>query len=523
MDNTQDITSNKRIAKNLLFNSVSFAINFVISFFFTPYLIRTVGKEAYSFFPLVNDIIGYSSIVTTAVGSMAGRFITMRIYKDDMEGANRYLNSMWVAYLLLSVLFTLLSILCVVFIDDILSVPAYLLREVQGLFGLGLISLVLSLLTGYLGIATYVKNRLDLSSSAGMICNLIRIGSILLLFYLFKPSILFMSLSALIAGVASLVFNYNFKKRLLPELTIDPKRYFSFNYIKQLISSGVWNSVNQLSNLLLSQFDLLLTNMFIGAAVTGDYAIAKTAPSLLLQLAAMLSGTFCAQFNILYAKGQYDDVINETRKSMVIVGMIMALPIGFLSVFSADFFSLWVPTEDAFFLRNLTLWTIIPLVLSTSINPIFGLFTITNKLKVPSVVLLISGVVQTLIIFVLLFFTDLGVWAIVITSAFEKIIRNIFFTIIYGAKCLGKPWYSLYPTLIRGICGNCVVIGVCLMFHSLLTISTWYDFIIAGLSSCAIAFTINLFVMMTKTERLHLTSLMLRHQFPQIPFLRRFF
>ena len=99
------ISNNRQIAKNLFFNGSTFIINFIISFIFTPYLIRTVGKEAYSFFPLVNNIIGYSSILTTAVGSMAGRFITMRIYKEDMEGANVYLNSMWVTNLLLSAIF----------------------------------------------------------------------------------------------------------------------------------------------------------------------------------------------------------------------------------------------------------------------------------------------------------------------------------------------------------------------------------------------------------------------------------
>ena len=82
------MNNNKQTVKNLVFNTISFLINFIISFFFTPYLIRVVGKEAYSFFPLVNNIIGYSSILTTAVGSMAGRFIIMKIYSNDIDSAN---------------------------------------------------------------------------------------------------------------------------------------------------------------------------------------------------------------------------------------------------------------------------------------------------------------------------------------------------------------------------------------------------------------------------------------------------
>ena len=83
--------SNKQLTKNLILNSISFLLNFIISFFFTPYLIRVVGKEAYSFFPLVNNIINYSSIITVAVGSMAGRFITMSIYKGDIKSANGFI------------------------------------------------------------------------------------------------------------------------------------------------------------------------------------------------------------------------------------------------------------------------------------------------------------------------------------------------------------------------------------------------------------------------------------------------
>lgn len=97
------MSNNKQIAKNIFFNVGSFGVNLFISFFFTPYLIRVVGKEAYGFFPLVNNIIGYSNIVTVAIGSMAGRFITMHLYKDDIEGANSYFNSALVANIVISI------------------------------------------------------------------------------------------------------------------------------------------------------------------------------------------------------------------------------------------------------------------------------------------------------------------------------------------------------------------------------------------------------------------------------------
>lgn len=172
----KDISNNKQIFRNLVFNTLSFILNFIISFCFTPYLIRVVGKEAYSFFPLINNMIGYTAIITTAVGSMAGRFITMRIYKDGLEDANRYLNAMWVSNLVLSVFFTFLSIVLVVYIDQILTVPLYLLSDVRWLFGLGVFSMILGLLTGYLSIPTYVRNRVDLSSISHAAVSIVRFG-----------------------------------------------------------------------------------------------------------------------------------------------------------------------------------------------------------------------------------------------------------------------------------------------------------------------------------------------------------
>lgn len=430
----------------------------------------------------------------------------MRIYKGDEEGANVYLNSMWVTNLLLSALFTISSIFCVIYIDDILTIPANLLDDVRWLFGLGLFSLVLGLLTGYLGIATYVRNRVDLESSRTLICNIIRICSIILLFWLFKPSIVYMSVSAVISGLVLLVFNYKFKKKLLPELTISPRKYFSWSKVKELTSSGIWNSVNQLSNMLLYQLDLLITNVFISAAVTGDYAIAKTAPNLILSLLAMLSGTFTALFNILYAKGQMDQVVKEIRKSMVVVGMLIGLPIGFLCVYSDVFYSLWVPGEDAKMLQCMTIITILPMIFGGSINPIFGIFSVTNKLRIPSLVVLCAGVLQTIVVFILLKTTNLGIWSIVGTSAMQGFIRNSLFTPSYGAICLGKKWSTFFPTMFRGIAGVLVVIAIGLLYRNIFNVNSWISFLLSGVVVCLLSLMANSFFMLKQSERGYLTK-----------------
>jgi O-antigen/teichoic acid export membrane protein len=494
-------SSSYQTFKNLFFNIVSFGVNFCISFLLTPYLIKNVGKEAYSFFPLINSIIGYSSILTTAVGSMAGRFITMRIYQNDIIGANKYFNSVWVANALLSTFFTIIAVFCVVFIDTLISVPAELLKDVQWLFGLGSATLIIGLLSGILGIGTFVKNRVDLLASRSVLAECAKVIIIVSLLYLFKPSIIYMGIGAFIAALLFFFFNISFKQRLLPELTFAPQKYFSLPHLKEVFFSGIWNSINQLSSILLQQVDLLITNIFIGVSATGNYSIAKTAPLFIYSALAMLSGTFFPQFNILFAQDKTSELVSEIKRSMKIVGLLIGIPIGFLLVYSKEFYTLWVPGEDANLLYKLTVVTVLPLMIGGSVNPIFGVFPATNKLKVPSIVLLIAGVLNTLVIFILLATTDLGIWAIAITGAIQGGLRNMLFTTTYGAICLKQEWYTFFPVMVKGCFGMAIVAIVGFTLKSILPPENWGLFITSFIIVAIVASAINFFFIFEKKER----------------------
>jgi O-antigen/teichoic acid export membrane protein len=501
MGKTIEISNNRQIIRNLFFNIVSFGINFVISFLFTPYLIRVVGKEAYSFFPLVNNIIGYSSILTAAVGSMGGRFITMEFYKNNVDRANEYFNSVWVANCFLSALFTIISVVFVIFVADILTVPQYLESDVQWLFAFGTISLVLSLLTGLLGIGTYVKNRLDLQASVSVITNITRVICILLFFWLFKPTIVYMSLSALVAAFIGVYFNISFKRRLLPELTINPKKYFSWKKVREVTSSGVWNSLNQLSTVLLNQVDLLITNIFISAAATADYAIAKTAPILILSLLAMLSGTFIPQFNILFAKNEMNQLIKSVSRAISIVSYIIGIPMGFLLVFSDSFFNLWVPGQDSVKLYWLCFLTVAPLIIGASINPVYGLFTVTNKLRIPSIAVLIGSSLQTIVILIVIKTTSLGIWSIPIVSGIQALLRNTLFTTVYGGICLGQKWNTFFPALFKGILCMLIVVAIGVVVKRFVMIDNWISFLEVLIVVSISSLLINAFVVFNKSDR----------------------
>ena len=85
-----DSMSNKQIGINMVAQIISFSSNLLISFVLTPFLINNLGKETYSFYPIVNTFIMYMSIVTGALNTMASRFVTISILKGETGEAEKY-------------------------------------------------------------------------------------------------------------------------------------------------------------------------------------------------------------------------------------------------------------------------------------------------------------------------------------------------------------------------------------------------------------------------------------------------
>ena len=502
------MSNNKQVAKNMIFSIISFAINLGISFFFTPYLIRTVGTEAYGFFPLTNTIIGYTSIVTAAIGSMAGRFIIMEFYGGSIDKAKTYYTTVIGANIALSLLFSVVGIFGLFFLEKVINIPPYLETDVKILFGLTLLCLVISLPLGILNVGLSVKNVNHFSAYSTATSNLVRVGIMFILYWLFKPTIIYIGIAGVGSMIVGLGYGFFFKKRFLPEISFSPHTHFDIKAVWELASSGIWNSINQLSNVLLQGLDLLIANIFISAAVTGEYALAKTMPGLIYTVLAMFSGAFYPQFNILYAKKNYLELRHEINKSIKIMSALMGIPIGLLIVYGENFFTLWVPSQDAHELAMLSAITLLPMIFGSSVNPVFGVFTITNKLRVPSLVLLFSGLAQTVIVVLLLKYTSLGIYAIAIVSAVQGGLRNFLFTPQYAARCLGFQRYSLYRPIIKGCIGMSLIIVVGYIFNWLYTPETWVallsSFIIVG----AVVLIMNFFVIFNSSDRYYILTML---------------
>jgi len=496
----------KQLSINLIAGSTAFIINLGISFFLSPYIIKNIGIEAYGFVSLGTNFISYASLITIALNSMAGRFITIEIHKNNWDAANKYFNSVLLSNAIVAGVMMIPSILCVLYIDKIVNVPPEILTDVKALFAFLFANYLLSVMVSSFGVATFATNRLYLSSLRGIQSGIIRVAILVLLFIFFKPRVSYIGFTSLISLLYGAFFNMYYTKKLLPNIQIR-KAYFNSKAVLELISSGIWNTVIRVGQILLEGMDLLIANLFIGAAGMGALSLAKTIPAVISSLVVVLASVFMPEFTRMYAHDKINDLKVTIKRSMKLLGLIINIPIAILVVFGKELFALWVPSQDSRQLQILSLITVGTIVLSGTINSIYGVFTVTNRLKTNAILLVLTGVLNIGIVFVLLKVTNLGIYAIAGVSTVLSIGRNLGFTAPFGAKYLGLPWYTFFPEIFKSIMSFVVatVIGFSITYFRV--VDSWVALFIFGGLTGLLSLAINIMVILNKQERNYLINI----------------
>lgn len=395
--NKHSYFNNKQIGINLLSNICSYTANIVISFVLTPFLINTLGKETYSFYPIANNIITYLSVITVSMNTIASRFITVNISRNRIDEASKYFSSILLSNIVMCLIIVIPMTIIITSIDRILDIPINIVSAVRMLFILVFATALVNILTSVFGVATFAKNRIDLRSIRELITAVLRLALFFILYSFFPPSIVYVGAVALVISIINIVFQVFFTKTLLPEIKIT-KYNISLKYIKEIFFVSVWNIINSLGNMLLTGTILFISNYFYGSNVSGTYAIVQTVPQFLNGIIVMLVGVFYPVVMHRFAQNDMGSLLLEISKAQKVVGSLVCGVITVFIVLSKDFFSLWTPNEDSTLLSKLLLVTIVPHMFIGCLWILTNLNVAMNKVKVPAFLTVSIGLLNIIIV-----------------------------------------------------------------------------------------------------------------------------
>ncbi|MCR4634762.1 MAG: MATE family efflux transporter [Butyrivibrio sp.] len=496
--------SKKRIAINMIAQFITFIINVSINFVLTPYITKHVGKEVYGFVNLAFQTTGYVTIFTSALNAMVGRYITINLGKKDYKNANMYFSSVIVANLIISLALVIPSVFAILYLDRWLQIPMQYTTDVKILWMFIVIDFLLSLCTNCYGVATYASNRLDLAARRNTENTIIRAVSLILMFSIFAPRVWYVGFTKFICGFWIIVTNIYYTRTLVPQLRFN-KLSIKFKAVADLVKVGIWNSVQQLSTILINGCDMLITNIYIDAASMTLMGFAKTVPNYLMSIIGIVSGSFGPEMTLLYSKGDMKAFEKYVKSAIKVCGFICSVPIlGFIT-FGTKFFHLWLPTltsGEVMTVQILSILILAQTIFDVYIYPLYTVNQITTRLRIPVLVSLGIGVANIIGSILLCVYTDLGVYAIQIVSSVLLTARVFFFAPIYASYTLNLKWWTFYGPLLRGALSSAITVVIFYGVLNVMTVNSWFMLVVAAIVCGVIGYTVNYYIVLNKTERI---------------------
>ncbi len=498
---------NKRtVGENILWSTINVGISSVITIFLLPYISNTIGIEAYGYVSLSSNIIQYIDLIASTINVYAVRYISIEYHRGNKADAEKYYSSVAI----FDMVFVIVSVpvLCSFLrnLDNILNVNGKLLSDVRLLFLFAFISYSITIIGTVFSSAAFVKDILYKESANKAIGNILKITVLLLLFYVFRPHVWYVPTADCICTLFILLGNLIITKNYLNDIKIRPMMA-SVKLIAEIASKGIWNTISHMGSILNSGLDLIVTNIFLGETEMGLLSIPKTISVFVSKIQSAVGVSFRPQLLKYYSKNQVKELENGLYISMKCCGAVPCVVLSVFFTFGLSFLEMWIPKQNNILIYELTLLTFMSDTVTGLTGPLSYGTVLTGKLKVTSISILISGVFNVALMYVLLSVTQWGLFAV----AFTTIIGNFFvqFLVIplYVGKILNISIKLLYLQIIRFFISILINVIMIYLLFGRFYINEWMDMILLMGISSVISFVIYIGTMLNKKEKMILVSI----------------
>ena len=161
-------------------------------------------------------------------------------------------------------------------------------------------------------------------------------------------------------------------------------------------------------------------------------------------------------------------------------------------------------------LYALTVVTILAYVTEGPVHPLYYIYTLTVKNRVPCIITLLGGVLNVVGMFVLVRYTNMGIYSIVITTTIITTITSMITNPPYIAHCLKLKWYTFYPMLLINIIGSVIMTVLFGFVAKAIAPSTWVGLIVTACILSILGFGIYFIFVFSNKERKYIINMVKR-------------
>jgi membrane protein EpsK len=295
----------------------------------------------------------------------------------------------------------------------------------------------------------YARNRLDVYNLVMASELVFRVVAMVFLFWAIGPSLVAAGMSFVVATVLALLVSIVLWVREQPRVQIRAA-LFSWSIFHKMSQTSQWTILNQVGSILFLAIDLVVVNVVLGAEVAGLYGTVVVWATFLRALGVALSGVITPVALRRMAVAGVKGLVSPISRSIRLMGLAMALPVGLVCGLAAPILNVWLGPE---FTRMAPVMIALTfhLTLNVAVTPLFAVQLAADRVRVPGLVTLFMGLVNAIVAFAVAGVDGRGL-GVALAGATVLTVKNALFTPLYAARITSERvstyWGSVVPGLI---------------------------------------------------------------------------
>jgi O-antigen/teichoic acid export membrane protein len=499
-----DIKFAQRLPANLISNVAFFILNIIVGLLLVPFFIDTLGTAAYGLIPLATSIASYVTIVIDSLNTSISRYLTIDLQRADVRRANETFNTALFGTLVVIIILIPFALLGAWYAPTFFDVGDQSAMGVSLLFAFIFGSVLIRTWSSNFMVVLFAYNRLDQRNYVNVANLFTQLVLVITLFWILGPSLPLVGLSYIGAAVVSFIFAFVLSRRTCSHLTISPS-HFRRSRLKEIGGMSAWVLINSVGLLLNTQVALFIVNLSFGAVAGAQYSLAASWSSLLIGLAGPITSLFTPMTYSYYSRQDRPGLIRFTSITTKVVGLIMALPIALVCVFSPQLLTLWVGAEFAH-LAPLIWILVAPVILKIMVSCISPITVAFDRVRSLVILTLPMGILNVVLAILLPPLFDIGMYGVALAGLITLVVRYGLINPIFIANIIQAPAFFYLNRMMYGIVGLLALLISGAIFNSIFDVTTLLLLIVSGLGISIIYLIIILKGVLTAEERTMIRS-----------------
>ncbi len=333
--------TSKKLIRNAAYNYAGFLILVAMQFFSTPYIVRTLGKDAYGVFALISVFIGYVSLLELGIGASIVKYVSEYYVEKRYDKINKLVNTAFILFLGLGLVGTLIILVFrEYFATSLFKVPAYLSSETIFVFTVAGIAFFFTFVFGVFISVLVGLQRMDLTNKISIsfgILNTAGVVALLWLGYGLKEVVILSSVN----GVIGVLISAYVSKRVISNLILHPK-FFDRSYVRDILHFSLYIFASKVAILVYQNFGKFIVGIFLPIKYVTIYAIGAMLSSFIYRISGLVVAPVMPASSELYVKKDADAVKELFLKGTKYVTIINIPSIIFLGIFADEIIRFWM-------------------------------------------------------------------------------------------------------------------------------------------------------------------------------------